>query len=150
QCNSPASINVKENIMRKSRTMLQHCLGFVLAVVASLMLASLAHGQAITGRLVGTVQDANHAAVVNAKVTITNQETGISWDFQADSQGNYLAPSLPPGTYKVAVSAAGFRQGVASNIVVNVAQTTRIDFSMEVGNVQEAVEVAAAAPLVES
>ncbi|HJZ79868.1 MAG TPA: TonB-dependent receptor, partial [Pyrinomonadaceae bacterium] len=111
---------------------------------------SIAHGQAITGRIVGTIQDADQGAVPNAKVTIVNQNTGISWDFQTDAQGNYLAPSLPPGTYKVTAAASGFRQAVTINIVVNVAQTTRMDFSMEIGNVQDTVEVTAAAPLVES
>ena len=72
--------------------------------------------QAITGRLVGTVQDASQAVVPDAKVTITNQATGSSWEVQTDGQGNYVAPSLPSGNYKVSVSAAGFRNAVAGNV----------------------------------
>jgi Carboxypeptidase regulatory-like domain len=121
-----------------------------LVSLALITLTTLAYAQAITGRLVGTVHDANQGAVPNAKVTITNQNTGISWEFQTDNQGNYLAPSLPPGTYKVTIAATGFRQALASDIVVNVAQTTRFDFTMQVGNVQETVEVTGTAPLVES
>ena len=129
--------------MKENRTSLYWSL-VLLALTIS------AHAQAITGRLVGAVQDVNRAAVPNAKVTITNQDTGISWEFQTDSQGNYVAPSLPSGAYKVAVGASGFRNAVASNVVINVAQTTRVDVAMEIGNVQETVEVAGAAPLVQS
>ena len=54
-------------------------------------------GQAITGRLVGTIQDSSQAVVPDARVTITNSGTGISWDFPWTPEGNYVAPSLPPG-----------------------------------------------------
>ncbi|MCI0422450.1 MAG: Plug and carboxypeptidase regulatory-like domain-containing protein, partial [Acidobacteria bacterium] len=127
--------------------------GFLAVSVTLLMLAlgSLARGQAITGRLVGTVQDSSQAVVADAKVTITNQGTGISREVQTDAQGNYVAPSLPSGNYKVSVSAAGFRNAVAGNVVVSVAQTTRVDVTMELGKVEEIVEVVgAAAPLVQS
>ena len=115
-----------------------------------LWLSPGAYGQAITGRLVGTVHDSNQATVPNAKVIIVNQSTGISWEFPTDAQGNYVAPSLPPGAYRVAVAVAGFRQAVVNNVGVNVAQTTRVDITMEVGKVEETVEVQAAAALVQS
>ncbi|MCI0392733.1 MAG: TonB-dependent receptor [Acidobacteria bacterium] len=136
--------------MKESLTMLHWCRRITLATVALLTLTSLAYGQAITGRLVGTVQDANQGAVPNAKVTVTNQNTGISWELQTDSQGNYIAPSLPSGAYKITIAATGFRQAVASNIGVNVAQTTRVDVTMELGKVEESVEITGAAGLVQS
>ena len=110
-----------------------------------------AFGQAITGRLVGTIQDSSQAVVPDARVTITNSGTGISWEVQTDAQGNYVAPSLPSGTYKISVAAAGFRNAVAANVVVSVAQTTRVDVTMELGKLEEILEVVgAAAPLVQS
>jgi hypothetical protein len=136
--------------MKESRTTLHWGRGLAQATLASIVLFSSSYGQAITGRLVGTVQDSNQGAIPKAKVTVTNQNTGLSWEFQTDDQGNYIAPSLPSGSYKVAVGITGFRNAVANNVVVNVAQTTRIDFTMEVGNVLETVEVATAAPLVQS
>ena len=136
--------------MKKSRTWLFSCSILICTATLSLATVSDVYAQAITGRIVGTVQDRNQGAVPNAKVTITNQSTGISSEFQTDSQGNYIAPSLPSGAYKVAVAASGFRQAVASNIEVNVAQTTRLDLTLEVGNVQETVEITGGGALVQS
>ncbi|MGH9766353.1 MAG: carboxypeptidase regulatory-like domain-containing protein [Blastocatellia bacterium] len=136
--------------MKKSRTWLFSGRKLVLTAILSLAIVSTVYAQAITGRIVGTAQDRNQGAVPNAKVTITNQSTGISSEFQSDSQGNYIAPSLPSGAYKVTVAAQGFRQAVASNVEVNVAQTTRLDLTLEVGNVQETVEITGAAALVQS
>jgi hypothetical protein len=136
--------------MKKSRTRLFSSSMLIYIVILSLATGSAVYAQAITGRIVGTVQDRNQSAVPNAKVTITNQGTGISSNFQTDDRGNYIAPSLPSGEYKVTVAASGFRQAVASNIVVNVAQTTRLDLTLEVGNVQDAVEITGGASIVQS
>src|SRR4030095_4335349 len=140
----------RSTVMKKSRTRLFSSSILIYIVILSLATGSAVYAQAITGRIVGTVQDRNQSAVPNAKVTITNQGTGISSNFQTDDRGNYIAPSLPSGEYKVTVAASGFRQAVASNIVVNVAQTTRLDFTLEVGNVQDAVEITGGASIVQS
>jgi hypothetical protein len=136
--------------MKIGRTWLFSGRTLVFTAILSLTTVSAVYAQAITGRIVGTVQDRNQSAVPNAKVTITNQSTGISLEVQTDDQGNYIAPSLPSGSYKVTVAAQGFRQAVAGNIEVNVAQTTRLDLTLEVGNVQDTVEVTGGAPLVQS
>jgi len=136
--------------MKKSRTWMFAGRNLTFTTILTLITVSALYAQAITGRIVGTVQDRNQSAVPNAKVTITSQGTGISSEFQSDSQGNYIAPSLPSGSYKVTVAASGFRQAVASNIEVNVAQTTRLDLTLEIGNVQETVEITGGAALVQS
>ena len=61
-------------------------------------------GQAVNATLVGTVTDSSGAAVGNAKVTITETNTGIAHASQTNESGNYVFPDLPPGTYSVAVS----------------------------------------------
>ena len=76
---------------------LHHIREFLFVTIVGLTASPAAFGQAITGRLVGTVEDKNQAAVSAARVTVTNQSTGISSEFQTDSQGNYIAPSLPVG-----------------------------------------------------
>jgi hypothetical protein len=116
----------------------------------ALMTGSVVFGQAISGRLIGTIVDPSQAAVPNAEVTITNQATGIFWKVRTDPQGNYVAPSLPPGPYIVRVEAPGFRAAVSSDNAVRVAQTTRVDLVLEVGAVTEVVEVRAEAALVQS
>src|SRR5260370_23373828 len=114
------------------------------------LLAPIAFGQAVTGRLLGTILDPSGAAVPVAQLTVTSQETGIVTKLQSDNGGNYIAPSLPPGTYTVRVEAQGFRGAVASGNTVNVAQTTRVDVILQVGQLAESVDVKAVAPLVQS
>jgi hypothetical protein len=112
--------------------------------------ASSAFGQAVTGRLLGTVLDPSGAAVPGAQVTITNQDTGIGRVVQTETSGNYTAASLQSGPYTVKVEAAGFRSAVSPGNVVRVAQTTRVDVTLEVGQLAESVEVKAAAAVVQS
>ena len=107
-------------------------------------------GQAIDGRLVGTVNDSSSAAVPTASVVITNQNTGIVTKIQTDHAGNFVAPSLPAGTYNVRVEAPGFRVAVSTGNTVAVAQTTRVDFALQVGSVSESIEITGEAALVQS
>jgi hypothetical protein len=83
-------------------------------------------------------------------VTITETNKGTSLQFVTDDTGSYTAPFLTPGTYSVTVEKAGFRRQVRSGIVLQVDQRARVDFTLEVGQVTETVDVVAAAPLVRS
>lgn len=107
-------------------------------------------GQAITGTIVGTVQDASGAVIVGAKVTVTNQRTGISSERATDAQGNYVAPYLSPGPYKITAESPGFRTAVVTDNEVQVNVTNRVDFTLGPGAVTEVVEVTTTAPLVQS
>lgn len=120
------------------------------AIALTWLVAISASGQTITGRLVGTVTDPSGAPVPDAQVTVTNQETNINLSAKTDGQGGYVIPSLPGGSYVVRVEATGFRTAVASNNTVSVAQTTRVDISLQVGSVSETVEVRDQAALVQS
>ena len=121
-------------------------------IVLALTLASTEclFSQTITGRLVGTVADQSKAALADAAVTVTNQETGVAWHLKTDGRGDYVAPSLPSGTYRIQVDQQGFRTTIADGNVVSVAQETRVDLTMQLGSVSETVEVTATAPLVRS
>jgi outer membrane receptor protein involved in Fe transport len=122
-----------------------------LPLLAALLLTmSALFAQSITGRLLGTVQDPSQAALPGADVTITNQETGVAWHLKTDTRGEYIAPSLPTGTYRIQVVAAGFKNAISTGNTVSVAEDTRVDIAMQIGNVSEAVEVVATAPLVRS
>src|ERR1051326_824778 len=129
-------------------------LGFAAqASVAALILGmafQFSHAQAITGRLLGTVLDTSHAVIPNARITITNRNTGIAIAVTSDSHGNYIAPSLTSGTYTIEVEASGFRKEISAHNVVSVAQETRVDFTMQVGSVNDSIEVTATAPMVRS
>ena len=121
-------------------------------IAGTMILLSVAnmHAQTVTGRLVGTVMDASSAVIPEASVTVTARDTGYKWNYTTDGSGRYMAPSLPPGTFQIRVEAKGFRSAVASDNVVNVAGTTRVDFTLQIGAVSDSIEVQAVAPLVRS
>jgi len=121
-----------------------------LAVAMAAFAGPTLSGQTITGRLAGTVADQTKAAVPDAAVVITNQETGVVWRLKTDSHGDYIAPSLPAGTYRIQVEHSGFRGASAAGNVVSVAEETRVDVTLQIGSVAETVDVVAAAPLVRS
>src|SRR5208282_642393 len=127
-----------------------HLVTLLLALVVLMGWAALADAQVVSGRLMGTVTDASGAAVPNAQVTVTSQETGVVWHLKTGDLGNYVAPSLPPGSYKVQVEASGFQTAVSAATVIEAEQTARLDVSMQVGALNQSVEVTASAPLVES
>src|SRR5262249_19634527 len=113
-----------------------------------LVAASLAFGQGVTGTILGTVEDQSHAAITGASVTVINQATNQSVVIPTGTGGNYLAASLPPGTYQVRVKAPGFREAVSEGNVLVVNGTKRVDFLMQVGETATTVEVQSTAPLV--
>ncbi len=128
----------------------RHSGTWIFSLLLCAITPSLIFGQAITGTVVGTITDASGAVLVGAKVTTTNQDTGLHRESVTDTQGNYVVPYLSPGNYKITVSFEGFRTDVSANNVVQVNQTTRVDFVLTPGAVTEQVNVVAQAPLVES
>ena len=106
-------------------------------------------GQA-TARLTGAVVDSSGAGVPAAEITIFNTETGTERRTIASDAGDFTFPSLSPGDYTMTVSKSGFRQIRREGIRLEVNQTARLDFTLEVGAVTETVQVTAAAPPIDS
>jgi hypothetical protein len=126
-----------------------------LSLVCALMLVACllprpAAAQAVTGTLLGTVTDATGAVLPGATVTVTNTDTGFSRTVTADSSGEYVAPSVPTGTYTVAAELSGFKSVQMSNVHVGVDQRVRIDLKLEVGDMAESVTIEASTPLVQT
>lgn len=96
------------------------------------------------------MQDASQAVIPGALIVISNEDTGIEWKYATDVHGDYLAPSLPPGKYRVAVESQGFKKFVSTSNEVSIAQDTRVDITLPLGAVSETVTVEATAPLVQS
>jgi hypothetical protein len=91
----------------------------------------------------GTVTDPQGSAVSGAKVTLTNQATGVTRDTVASDQGFYRINEVPPGVYTVTVSVSGFKQFVAKDISVEAEQPRGFDVVLTIGNVAESVTVTA-------
>jgi hypothetical protein len=102
------------------------------------------------GTITGRITDPSDAAVANSTVTVTNQDTGVRSTTQSNQDGNYSIPQLPVGRYELTVESQGFRRYVRPEVNIAVAQTLAINVKLEVGQIEQAVEVTAAAPLIES
>lgn len=122
--------------------------GTALGVACLLLFAAVSFGQGVSGRLQGTIVDSTGALIPGAKVSVTNQDTGVMGQLTSDSHGEYIANLLPPGNYKVEASAAGFRTTVSSGNVVTVDGTTRVDVTLQLGAATQSVEVTGDNPLV--
>src|SRR5207248_6229936 len=103
-----------------------------------------------SGTIVGVVSDQGGAVVPAAKVTITNEGTGLIRSVLTNESGQYVASSFPTGRITVTVERSGFQKLVRSGIELTAADTLTVDLRLTVGNVQETVEVTGEAPLLQS
>jgi Carboxypeptidase regulatory-like domain len=120
----------------------------VAALVAGLAASGVA--QTIRGTLTGTVTDSSGGVVPGATVTATNAANGIAESVVTNQQGGYTMPLLQPGNYSVTIELPGFKRYVRSGVTIEIAQTTRLDAQLQVGAVNEDVQVVGESPLVRS
>src|SRR5215469_9009357 len=114
---------------------------FYFGCALTLLAALSAYGQAVNGTLLGTVTDTTGALVANAKITITETNTGISHNGQTNESGNYIFPGLPPGQYDFTAEMAGFRTEVRRGVALLVNTSTRVDVQLQPGSLSESIEV---------
>ena len=112
--------------------------------------ATSAFAQGTTSRLTGVVQDKNGASVAGATVTITNDGTGSSLTAETSDSGTYTFDLIQVASYTVTVEKQGFKKFVSSHNMVNVNQPTTVNASLEVGDVNEVVQVTAAQETVQT
>jgi hypothetical protein len=108
-----------------------------------LFLLSLAPLAAQNASITGTITDPQQATVPNVTVTLTNKATGVSVRTTTDAQGNYEFPFVQPGEYTVKVSQTGFRAMQQGPFKVDVAQRSRVNFQLELGETTSTVDVEA-------
>src|ERR1700686_2448953 len=116
-------------------------LQFCLAVFAILALTFSAFAQVQNGQFTGTVSDPTGAAIANAKVTVTNPATDLNLSTTTNSSGNYTVKEVPPGTYKIAVEAPGFKTVSNAGVTANGGTIAHVDFKMLIGKASEVIEV---------
>jgi len=121
---------------------------FMIGIV--LLFADVLLSQTSQGRILGTVSDQTGAVIVGAKVTITNAATNVSRQLVTTSVGEYVAPNLDPGPYRVAAEAQGFKKAVSTQFVLEVSRDVRIDLKLQPGAVTETTEVSAEGSLVDT
>src|SRR5580692_11805148 len=115
-------------------------------LAASLLLYSCvasAQSQLGKGAISGTVQDSTGARVPDAQITIEQSATGLTRQVNSGATGEFLAPVLPTGSYRVSVAKAGFTTLQQDGIAVDVGGTTNIVCTLKVGDIAETITVAA-------
>ncbi len=119
-------------------------------ICLSILCAILAFAQSTSGTLVGTVTDTSGAVIAGVKIRVTNSGTGVSFDTQSNTNGDYSLPNLQAATYVVRAEFAGFRSVDVTGIRLLLNQTVRADIRLEPGAVEQSVNVSAAPPVVQS
>src|SRR6266478_6967540 len=117
-------------------------------VVVALLMPASAKAQT-AGGITGQVLDISKAAVAEATVTAKNVGTSETRSVQTDSQGHYRITELRVGTYDISAERQGFRRQVQTGVVLNVAATVQLNFTIQVGAVNEEVVVTSDAPIIE-
>ena len=122
----------------------------LVCLVGLFLCASLAHAQAVTGNISGTVMDASGAVIAGASVVVTNTATGVSTAITSNDQGRYNAPDLTVGTYQVSGSKSGFQTTVEKSINLTVGSQLVVNVTLQVGQTTETVTVESAVSQVET
>jgi hypothetical protein len=118
--------------------------------LAITLLATKSAGQDPTGRVVGTVTDAQGVGIPAVQVTITNVATQVAKHTETNNEGFYQVLDLPIGTYTVTMEHENFRQLIFQNQILQINQTLHIDGKLEIGIASETIEVKDQASAVET
>ncbi len=115
-----------------------------------LICALAAFAQGDRGTITGTVTDPTGAVVPNANIQVVNSDTSAVYKVATTNTGNYTLANLPVGTYVLTVDNAGFKKFERPNLVVQVAETIRVDAVLEVGSPSDTITVSTEAPLLKT
>src|ERR1700686_21393 len=119
-------------------------------VLGTLFLCVPAFAQGSFGRILGTVTDQSGGVVSGATVTIVDIDRGVTKTLVSNDVGEYSAPTLQAGNYKVRGEAKGFKVTERQNIVLEVGKEVRVDVSLSPGAVAETMTITESVPLVET
>src|SRR6266550_2805184 len=114
---------------------------FAIPAIAVFLLHNTLAAQTSRGTVTGLVVDAQKGAISNAKVDLTGIDTNITRTTRTNESGLYRFDAVDPGAYKLTVQSTGFRTSVAAEFTVAAAQVSTHDTMLEVGDVQQVVEV---------
>jgi hypothetical protein len=118
-------------------------------VAMALAVAASAAAQQGTTELRGRVLDPQGAVLPGATLVVKNQETGNVRETVSGQDGTFIASGLVPGTYQVSAELQGYKKFERKDLRLEVGRTASIDVPMQIGGVEETINVTAASPLVD-
>jgi len=114
-----------------------------------LLISGLVFAQTDSGRVRGSVSDAQGGLIPGATVTLTNTETGRTQTATANAEGAFNFDVVPRGHYKVQAEQKGFKAATAE-FTLEVSQVKEVNFQLEVGQSSQVVDVSAEVPLLDT
>jgi hypothetical protein len=101
-----------------------------------------------SAQMAGTVEDGKGAVISGATVLIVSQDTGATRLIKTDGSGEFVAPALEPGHYRVTITARGFETFAAKDITLHVGAKVNFNFVLRIGDVSETVTVTTSGELI--
>jgi len=130
------------------RTVSRACVRGLAIAIALALAAGVASAQTYQGGIRGVVKDAP-GRVPGVEVTLVNEDTNAARAVTTNEVGEYSFPGVVPGAYSVRVSLAGFKTEERKGLHIATQQTVNMDFTLEVGGIEEQITVRAVTPVVE-
>jgi hypothetical protein len=121
-----------------------------LLALAALLFAVHSPAQTTDGLITGTVTDPSGAAIAGAQLEIVNQGTGSARATTSGTDGSYVMPQLPPGTYRISVKQLGFTTVDRSDVRLEVNQSATINFTLSISAIAETVHVTGTPPVLDT
>src|SRR6266704_5062767 len=119
-------------------------------VMGMLLLCLPLFSQGSSGRILGTVTDQSGGVISGATVIVTDTERGVTKTLVTNEAGEYNAPNLTPGAYKVRVEAKGFKTVERQNVVLEGGTEIRVDLTLQPGDQVQTITITESIPLVET
>jgi hypothetical protein len=141
-------VTTKKSMLQFRKSLCLRTLFLFILLICAASSALLA--QSSTGSMSGTVTDPNGAAVPDAKVIATNSTSGAKLETRTSDAGLYVFPRLPVGVYDIEVERTGFKRTNHPGIEIRIATRQELDLKLEVGDIQQTVQVTEEAPLLET
>ena len=110
-------------------------------LLLSLLIAAPALAQRVASTIRGTVSDPTSAVIVGAKVSVTNEATGLTRTGETNASGAFAFADLPIGTYTISIEYPGFKSSVTKGVLLNVADVRQVQITLETGAITESVSV---------
>ncbi len=104
--------------------------------------------QEVTASIAGRVFDPSGAVIAGARIKVTNVDTNQALSVLSEPTGNFLAPLLRPGRYRLTAAMPGFRTFEQGGIVLEIGQRVNMDITLQIGQTEETVEVTAELPII--
>src|SRR5262245_31204306 len=119
----------------------------VFALCLALLSVVLVNAQTQAG-ISGVIHDPSGAVIPGVSVTVTNPATNFSRSAVSNEAGVYNFPSLQPGRYNIKVELPGFRTITQNDVELQIQQSARLDFTLQVGEISQTVEVSGTTALI--